>query len=512
MKKLSILVIALISSFCLYSQVEKNKTKPDGYIPGPYQNNVNSGKEVQESCQNRYKNSSKDIKYRQIATMNKMLNNEGILDSYDSTFIQYLFNDFTSEYTGFLRDIFHWVNNFRTIFTYDQFYNKIKIESLGFNGLNWSPSSRIICTYNANNQKTSQIQQISRDTLTGTLLNNDRLIYEYDNNGFLSIYTQQSWYSNVWNSYYRYVLINNDSGKVLTNITQTYDSPNSRWKNGGKNENSYDAQNNQLSSYQYRWNTSTLLWDSNSVNLYTYDLNSNMLSKEYQYWSAGVRVISYKYSYTYDGNNNKITELYQAWDNTLAQWINKTKHEYTYNSNNSMLSDNSFKWNAGTSVWDNYDRYIYSYNNNNQQVSSLNSQWITGSWIDYQRVLDVYDTNQNKYNEMITNWRPSDSAWVTRASYYYYWEPYVVDQGINENEIKYPVIVYPNPASMMLNIESPFEIKKLDMYNSTGNLILCIKPSESRLNIDLSAFCNGIYFLQLETINGRINKKIQITK
>jgi len=70
--------------------------------------------------------------------------------------------------------------------------------------------------------------------------------------------------------------------------------------------------------------------------------------------------------------------------------------------------------------------------------------------------------------------------------------------------------VFPNPSSTKLNIELfvPSEASQIDIYNALGALVYSHKVSSSKLQIDISQLTNGIYFIQLQTKNEMITKKI----
>lgn len=83
-----------------------------------------------------------------------------------------------------------------------------------------------------------------------------------------------------------------------------------------------------------------------------------------------------------------------------------------------------------------------------------------------------------------------------------------VSLSIDKNELKF-VEIFPNPANKILNINSFFVIKKLNVYDTTGKMILNqISPKTSKL--DVSSFQKGIYYLELIGETEKINKKFII--
>ena len=66
--------------------------------------------------------------------------------------------------------------------------------------------------------------------------------------------------------------------------------------------------------------------------------------------------------------------------------------------------------------------------------------------------------------------------------------------------------LYPNPVKDVLNIslDYGFKIKQVDFYNAYGQRVLSAKTTK----IDLSSFTRGVYFVDIETNQGKSIKKI----
>ncbi len=72
---------------------------------------------------------------------------------------------------------------------------------------------------------------------------------------------------------------------------------------------------------------------------------------------------------------------------------------------------------------------------------------------------------------------------------------------ISENEIQ-EIHVYPNPTSGVINIKAATKIQSLKLYNNLGQLILENKEVN---DLDVSKISEGIYFLKIKDVEGRIN-------
>ncbi|PWI29935.1 peptidase M1 [Flavobacteriaceae bacterium LYZ1037] len=82
-----------------------------------------------------------------------------------------------------------------------------------------------------------------------------------------------------------------------------------------------------------------------------------------------------------------------------------------------------------------------------------------------------------------------------------------VTLGINDVVLENQLIIYPNPASHSISIQKPkaMEVESIEIYNSLGQLLIKTNWQES---IDLSALSTGLFFIQLQTNQGIINKSV----
>jgi hypothetical protein len=86
--------------------------------------------------------------------------------------------------------------------------------------------------------------------------------------------------------------------------------------------------------------------------------------------------------------------------------------------------------------------------------------------------------------------------------------------GINETELV-STAIYPNPTTGMVNISSSQAIDNIEVFDVTGKLVLSHRNDthQKHIELDLSAFGNGIYFIQTHNQNAeKTLNKVVISK
>ncbi len=86
--------------------------------------------------------------------------------------------------------------------------------------------------------------------------------------------------------------------------------------------------------------------------------------------------------------------------------------------------------------------------------------------------------------------------------------------GINETEL-ISTAIYPNPTTGIVNISSNQAIDNVEVFDVTGKLVLSHRNDthQKHIELDLSAFGNGIYFIQTHNLNAeKTLNKVVISK
>ena len=88
--------------------------------------------------------------------------------------------------------------------------------------------------------------------------------------------------------------------------------------------------------------------------------------------------------------------------------------------------------------------------------------------------------------------------------------------GITEVDLLNEIQVFPNPANDILNIDLTSFNKevKISIYNSIGSLVKSIdsKTQSNLVEIDLSSFTSGVYYVNILSDKGNVTKRVSVIK
>ena len=84
------------------------------------------------------------------------------------------------------------------------------------------------------------------------------------------------------------------------------------------------------------------------------------------------------------------------------------------------------------------------------------------------------------------------------------------DVSIAENEASDEISIYPNPARDFVNISGNDLINSVKVYNCLGMMVEEIEVNANEAEINISDYNTGIYFVDVQTENGNIVKKVVI--
>ncbi len=190
--------------------------------------------------------------------------------------------------------------------------------------------------------------------------------------------------------------------------------------------------------------------------------------------------------YGYDANGNNIL-VEQSHRDTLGTWNKFHTRDLYYNVAGQLIKDSSYYADTPLNYWVS----AYAYNASGQKVADTfrYSSWaeydmVTYSYTPYgylnEELLYYYDTVKNVYEQFFKR----------RYKYEYYWPT-----TINSSQTAFaPFLLYPNPATHVLHINSEQMWEHGRIYNSTGQVV---KELPYRKQVIISDLPAGNYFIQL---------------
>lgn len=86
---------------------------------------------------------------------------------------------------------------------------------------------------------------------------------------------------------------------------------------------------------------------------------------------------------------------------------------------------------------------------------------------------------------------------------------FAVKNSIPQNRINETLNIYPNPVQDILCIDNHDQIiNKVDIYDINGKRIKCFPVNDTKTMLSVSNLCKGIYFLNINTLQGNSRKKM----
>ncbi len=82
--------------------------------------------------------------------------------------------------------------------------------------------------------------------------------------------------------------------------------------------------------------------------------------------------------------------------------------------------------------------------------------------------------------------------------------------GSEQFEDEFDIRIYPNPASSILNVESPEEISEIRIFDLMGKCVLKMEIGNSEFGVDVRSFKKGLYFIEVRMDNRRYGEKVVV--
>lgn len=287
-------------------------------------------------------------------------------------------------------------------------------------------------TYDENNRVISIIKS---KNYNDELIFDDKRIYEYDENGFLS---SEQWYNwnrelGFWKFYKRDDFINDSLGNVITEI-EFRDISDTAWIVRRKRENIYNEENKRIQSEKFYFHSDSI-WKELSIVFYTHH------SDQY---------------YSYEN---------LTWDTALNQYKNNHKMDLILDENERLIENRLFDLNPIDYSW--RHKYTYSF--------------------PYIETDDQFIKKEIHYFHITED--------TTELNIYYYNNRNTGLYEINPNSYS----LFPNPSTDVIYIQSEIfnsQNLKYEIFNMNGQLIKN-GIANTRGDINVQQLTQGLYLLKV---------------
>jgi hypothetical protein len=164
-----------------------------------------------------------------------------------------------------------------------------------------------------------------------------------------------------------------------------------------------------------------------------------------------------------------------------------------------------FNWNIAALIYTSIDypkTYYKIYRQINQEGFQLYDSTESQHYNDYWISLDLYC-----YQVSMVTIKDGDTCESDRTEMECEYVKLDENPGTANN-----IRIYPNPASTYLNIKSPEKISVVRIYSVLGECELKLEIGNSEVKLDVSGLENGIYFVEVVTVERYFKSKLLITR
>ena len=376
-------------------------------------------------------------------------------------------------------------------------------------GLYENRSSIISATQDANGDV---VEIITRSKVGASWVNISRDNYSYNANHQIVNVVEQKWESGAWANKTKKVANYNADGQIIEMSFYNWTAGN--WKPDYSNVYQYDGAGNCTTTIVREDNSGT--WKNSYRYTISYNSDNQTTQILQQNWLSGSWKDYYKLNVTYNSNGDKT--LVTTYNRLGSAWEPDEKETHSY-SGTQNLGYTQQEYDG--SVWNNTKKCIYQYNADGLLEYQISQTWdIAGSeWINGSRCILEYNSLDLASSFVQEFWNPGEywSPTSGNPKYLFYYEEYATT-GLSHIDIQADLNIYPNPTSQLLNVAIDWKNPTnsiLTIYDLSGRACYSQnlgKENQTRMQIDLSNFATGSYFLNVKTNETQTTKAFQVLR
>jgi hypothetical protein len=378
-----------------------------------------------------------------------------------------------------------------------------------WNGSELTPLLKSEYMFDDHGNLISEIRSTTGITLDWTLQQKTEYTYFLNKDGDYKLSIEENFANYtpnpLWVNTYKYELTYDAlETMVVQEVGSEWDSTEAKWTNLFL-EDYYYTSGLLTSIINSIWNTNDNQWEPHTK--WAYFRDSLQINEEIQYWWSTdptddwVQESKYVYEYGIGFNSMPIltVETGFIWDTEKDNWQNYNKDEFEYDSNYNRTKAAYFNWNETPGEWEQYykDEFIFDLN---YSFSDIIVPFNYGEEID--------DTSVY-FRNMVIGYRAYeyvDQIWEDNMKMLFFYSDYANALSMDDEILMQSIVMYPNPVSDILCIDSDTAITKIEIYSVLGQKVKEItKAFES---ISIKNLTDGVYIVKIQAENKSISKKI----
>jgi hypothetical protein len=405
-----------------------------------------------------------------------------------------------------------WENFSKSEFVFNPTNLPLETNTYTWNNSNntWMPNQSVVKTFDVNGNETSVI---NKNAVLTNWVNNTKAEMEYDANNNKTLNTNSIWDNTnmVWTKQNQQAMTYTASNKLATVERKNWNSGNNSFSPQLKESYTYNSSDLETQLLTQSWDGSS--WINNIRTLRSYQ-NSKLSSKTNQSYfgpTEGFKSTNVEY-YVYNSDGLLTEKLLKNFVVPSTTEVNVNKENYTYNTDKLITKFEKYNWNTSTARYAISNSVNYGYNTAKKKTleESLSYNATYMSMLPNEKQTYEFDSNGVEIAyENSFNFSASQGRYQTINR-----EEYACGKASSTSIKPLTVkesLIYPNPASNRVNLEITTK-SEVYIFNNLGKLMFSSQAENELLNIDLSNYIDGMYFVQVKNEFGSSTQKLNIVK